>query len=396
MEVEKSKHLIPSHVKALEKSGKEMQIYPVLRAKTGEIIDGYHRKASNPNWKEVVVDVKDPIKIVVMQIEANLRRRDVSKEEKKEWVLRIQKELKKQGGRGSTREIARELGLSQNTIVKWLQSDSQAISELSLSDRKIVPYGENIFYLSELNFKNVRKDSYHTINDGDPFPTLKRRSWFFHPNGREYSLREYADVQEFPDDFIFVGSKKAIKDQIGNAVPPSMAYHIAKKIPKSNAIELFAGCGGMALGFKKANHKVLWANDNNRYCYYTYRANFPKIEFSTKDIEKIKVEDIKNKVKNKINLIFGGVPCQGFSLAGVRFIDDDRNKYYKHFLRIVEGLDPKYFVMENVMGIMAFKEQIVKDMEDVGYNVKVEIIKGEEIGMRQRRNRVFFMGKRNG
>jgi len=73
--------------------------------------------------------------------------------------------------------------------------------------------------------------------------------------------------------------------------------------------------------------------------------------------------------------------------------DDNRNKLYKEFIRVVKGIKPKYFIMENVKGILPFKDEIVKDFEKVGYNVEVKIIKGEEIGMQQKRNRVFFIGK---
>jgi len=276
------------------------------------------------------------------------------------------------------------------TLIKELKED---VKQGILWDRLPVPYGDNIFYLSEINHKDVRNDAYHVINDGEPYPTLKRRSWFFHKDGREFSLREYARVQTFPDDFKFIGTKKNIKDQIGNAVAPDMAKHVSKDIPKGNAIELFAGCGGMALGFERNNHKILFMNERDRMACFTYHYNFPNVIISRKDIKKLSIDEIKENIKNKkINLIFGGPPCQGFSLSGNRFKDDPRNKLYKEFIRIVDGIKPKYFILENVMGILPFKEDISKDFNEVGYKVSIQIVKGEEIGMRQHRHRVFFKG----
>jgi len=272
------------------------------------------------------------------------------------------------------------------------REEQESIINEVLDERKIVPYGNNIFYLSE-TIQTSRDDSYHIIKKGDSFPTLKRRSWFFHEDGSEFSLREYAKVQDFPNEFKFVGTKEKIKDQIGNAVSPKMGEYIANLIPKGNIIELFAGCGGMSLGFERRGCKVLWMNEFNKMAARTYRENFPKVKININNIKNLKVVDIKNEIdNNKIDIIIGGPPCQGFSLAGTKFKEDYRNELYKEFVRVVEGIKPKYFIMENVKGILPFKEQIVEDFEKVGYDVKVKLVKGEEIGMKQKRNRVFFIG----
>jgi len=258
-----------------------------------------------------------------------------------------------------------------------------------VAGRPITPYGKNMFCLSA-KFQTSRKDGFFVIKDGDPYPTLKRRSWFFHEDGREFSLRDYARVQEFPDDFVFVGHKEAIKDQIGNAVPPPMAEYVANRVSPSVAVSLFSGAGGMSLGFQRANHKIVFATDWNPYCALSYQANFPNVKFLLKDIQELTLEELSG---HNIDLVFGGPPCQGFSLAGRRFKDDPRNELYKEFLRVVEGLAPKYFVMENVLGILSFKNQILDDMNEVGYEATCEMVKGENIGMRQKRHRVFFFGE---
>lgn len=268
--------------------------------------------------------------------------------------------------------------------------------EGAFEPRPIIPYGEGIYFLSE-KFQASRHDSdFCIIKEGAPFPTLKRRSWFFHEDMREFSLREYAKVQDFPDDFAFVGTKEKIKDQIGNAVSPKMAQYIAQFVKGKTFIELFAGCGGSSLGLEMAGWECVWINERSPSACATYHANFQGAFISNKDIKKVSVEEIKKQIGNKkIDLIFGGPPCQGFSLSGNRFKDDSRNELYKEFVRVVEGIAPSFFIMENVMGIMSFKDQIISDFEAIGYKVDFKVIKGEEIGMRQKRHRCFFIGRRN-
>jgi len=262
--------------------------------------------------------------------------------------------------------------------------------------RPITPIGENMYVVSNKpEARKNRGDAEHQIiYDESSYPTLTVEGWFFHSDGREFSLREYARIQDFPDTFKFVGTRKTIKQQIGNAIDVKMAEHVAKMIPQSNALSLFSGCGGMDLGFSNVRHNIVLSTDWDIYCAYTHKANFPQIPFILKDIHKLTKQDIQEHVKENINLVIGGPPCQGFSLAGLRFKDDPRNVLYKQFMRIISELKPQYFVMENVMGILDFKQQILEDMQNEGYIVEVKIVKGEEIGIRQKRHRVFFIGQR--
>jgi len=281
----------------------------------------------------------------------------------------------------------------------WLPKKKGQGEEIQESEfdplRLVTPYGENIYRVST-KFQTTRKDGWYIIKDGESFPTLKRRSWFFHENGREYSLREYAKVQEFPDSFSFIGSVEQIKDQIGNAVPPPMARYVAKNFPSSNAIDLFAGAGGMSLGFQEAGHKILLMVEWDRASCYTYHHNFPLVKVLQKDITNVQVEEILSQLdEQNINLVFGGPPCQGFSISGLKFKDDPRNSLYREFLRIVDGLQPNFLVMENVLGVLGFKDQILEDIRAIGYNASFEVVKGEDLGMRQRRHRVFFYGSRD-
>ncbi len=291
------------------------------------------------------------------------------------------------------------IGITHATALNWLKKYDPILKIIKTEEhrelldsenRNIVPYGKNIYFMAK-KFYDSRKDGYKYIADGEMIPTLKNNSWFYHRDtGVEYNLREYAEVQTFPEEFIFVGTYATIKEQIGNAVAPQMAEYIGKRLKGKTFGDLFAGCGGLSYGLKQAGKIPVWAIEKKAKHRMTYISNHAETDFKVKDIEKANPEEFK-----KVDIIVGGPPCQGFSLSGKRFKDDERNILYKEFLRFVEYLKPKEFLMENVPQIQDIKEQIIKDFNDIGYAVETELIKGEEIGMRQKRHRFFFIGKLN-
>ena len=257
-----------------------------------------------------------------------------------------------------------------------------------LDDRPIVPYGENIFYLTA-KWQDRHSDFIY-VDDQESLPTLKRRSWFYHKDTKaEFTLREYARVQEFPDSFKFVGTYEKIKDQIGNAVAPVMANYVGQKLKGKTFGDLFAGCGGLSCGLEMLGKKSIWAIERSVDYARTYKVNHPNSRVVTKDIRELEPEDFE-----KVDVIVGGPPCQGFSLSGKRFKDDPRNELYKEFVRFVKVLQPIEFLLENVPQIQEDKESIIKDFEEVGYKVETMLIKGEDIGMRQHRHRFFFIGRK--
>lgn len=280
---------------------------------------------------------------------------------------------------------ASEDNLTREELRIFLREDKLNNKEDDIDDRKIVPYGDNIFYLSS-KFQDFPSD-FVVIKNGEKWPTLKRRSWFYHEDMTEYSLREYAEVQTFPDTFKFVGPYEKIKDQIGNAVAPQMAKHIGGKLKGKTIGDLFAGCGGLSCGLEMTNKRSLWAIERNVDYARTYKVNHPNAKVFTRDIKKI-----NPKTLDKVDIIVGGPPCQGFSLSGIRFADDPRNELYKEFVRFVKELKPGEFLLENVPQIETMKDQIIKDFEEVGYKVESFLVKGEDIGMRQHRHRYFFYG----
>lgn len=160
-------------------------------------------------------------------------------------------------------------------------------------------------------------------------------------------------------------------------------------------VSLFSGAGGMDLGFIQAGFDVIWANDIIPEAIETYRNNIGKhIVFG--DIRMIDSKDIPDNP----DVIIGGFPCQGFSIANIkRSMEDQRNFLYKEMLRIIADKKPKMFVAENVKGLLSMEKgavikMIKKDFEDLGYYVEARLLNAAEYGVPQQRERVVIIGNR--
>ena len=166
-----------------------------------------------------------------------------------------------------------------------------------------------------------------------------------------------------------------------------------------NIVDLFAGCGGMSLGFHLAGNKTLLASEKDDWASETYKANHPGTKVSTGDI--CRVKDWKGHVgSKKVDGVIGGPPCQGFSLSGNRDKSDPRNSLFMEFIRCVKELQPKFFVMENVPGLLSMKtakgqkvsEIIKSEFRAIGYKVEYDVLNAADFGVPQTRERVFFIG----
>lgn len=175
---------------------------------------------------------------------------------------------------------------------------------------------------------------------------------------------------------------------------------MAKK--KYNVIDLFCGCGGLSLGFEQAGYNILLGIDNWEDALVTFRHNHHKSETICADLMNLSAKEVKEKIgKQHVDVIIGGPPCQGFSVAGKRIIDDDRNKLYKSFVRMVAHFKPKAFVLENVPNILTMgdgiiKRAIVSDFEALGYKVVNKVLLASDYGVPQNRRRAIFVGLLNG
>ena len=171
---------------------------------------------------------------------------------------------------------------------------------------------------------------------------------------------------------------------------------------KYTFIDLFAGCGGLSLGFEMVGFRNMLAIDNWEDALKTYTYNRKDANVLCADLMSIAPQKIKQKYSiSDIDVIIGGPPCQGFSVAGKRIIEDDRNKLYKAFVGFVECFRPKAFVMENVPNILSMgngivKDSIIKDFEELGYKVSVQVLTASDYGVPQNRRRAVFVGLANG
>ena len=167
-------------------------------------------------------------------------------------------------------------------------------------------------------------------------------------------------------------------------------------------IDLFAGCGGLSTGFEMAGFNIPFAIEKDEWASETYKYNHNNTYVYTKDITKIK--NIKKIMSNygKIDGVIGGPPCQGFSLSGKRDTKDPRNSLFMDFVRFVKAIQPKFFMMENVPGILSMKTAkkelvvnlIMKEYDKAGYNASYKILNAAEYGVPQIRMRVVFIGIR--
>jgi DNA (cytosine-5)-methyltransferase 1 len=167
-------------------------------------------------------------------------------------------------------------------------------------------------------------------------------------------------------------------------------------------IDLFSGCGGMSLGFKLAGFQSVVANEVDEWAGDTYEKNHPKTKLLRGDIR-----DIKNwsaivppTVRGHVDGVIGGPPCQGFSLSGNRDTSDPRNSLFMEFLRCVKHFRPKFFVMENVLGLLSMKtadrtsviEIILNEFTKAGYKTSYSVLNAAWFGAPQLRERIFIIG----
>ena len=260
-------------------------------------------------------------------------------------------------------------------------------------------------------------------------------------------MREAALLQSFPTGFEFVGTFDSVFKQIGEAVPPVFSCAVAANVitellsplptaneiktnvaliesPVSNSyssviaglksknkkksrftcVDCFAGVGGLSLGLQKAGFNVLLSFDIDSKCIESQKMNkkYFKHEACAVGIDEMLNGKLLKKIKMKrgeLFLLAGGPPCQGFSMQRVGPDVDERNQLVLKYLKLIDEVNPKFFLMENVPGIMGHRgkrifDQVVKRAESLGYWVHINILDAQDYGVPQRRRRVFVIGER--
>lgn len=171
-------------------------------------------------------------------------------------------------------------------------------------------------------------------------------------------------------------------------------------------IDLFSGAGGLSLGFEWAGFDVAVALDIDPIHCATHKFNFPHCETICSSVTQIDGKEIRRRAKlggREIDVVFGGAPCQGFSLIGKRTLEDPRNQLLNHFVRLVVELEPRFFVFENVKGLLIgkhrrFLEELIKAFSKGGYQVGLDykVLNASDYGVPQNRQRLFLFGVRKG
>lgn len=170
---------------------------------------------------------------------------------------------------------------------------------------------------------------------------------------------------------------------------------------KLTVIDLFCGCGGLSRGFLDAGYEVLFGVDFDEAALKTFQHNHGNAESLKLDLfnhENINV--LKEKLDEKggkLDVLIGGPPCQGFSLAGKREESDERNQLYNAMVKTAESLNPRVVILENVPGMLTqyggkFKEKIFSDFENLGYKMKVKVLYAPDYGVPQIRKRAVYVG----
>jgi len=288
---------------------------------------------------------------------------------------------------------------------------------------------------------NRRKIASTMVPGNNAFPV--------HPTlHRSLTPREAARIQSFPDNIIFSGPRKEQCKLVGNAVPPLMSAHIAlsvlkhlnhqpvddsknlylkrfstlefsentnklKKKDKLTFIDLFSGAGGIGIGFENAGFKQIFSADFDSAVAKTHRNYHKDVPFVEGDLSSKNIfEEIKKNFSGQeIDVIVGGPPCQGFSIFGKRrFVhskdynphDDARNKLIFTYLKYVDLFKPKWFMIENVPGLVSlddgwFIKELIKDIEKLGYkNHDYRVINTADYGVPQKRKRFILLANRTG
>jgi len=181
-------------------------------------------------------------------------------------------------------------------------------------------------------------------------------------------------------------------------------FHMQNDTTRPVGIDLFSGAGGLSLGFEQAGFDITAAVEIDPIHCATHEYNFPYTKTICASVTDLSGEKIRNlsKLGNRdIDVVFGGAPCQGFSLIGKRILEDPRNELASHFVRLVSELSPKYFLFENVKGLTLgkhrkFLDEMILELSKKGYEILLpyKVLNACDFGVPQSRQRLFLIGAR--
>ena len=263
--------------------------------------------------------------------------------------------------------------------------------------------------------KGSRSTYYGRLRWGRPSYTVSTyfnrpgNGCFIHPSAdRLITIREAARLQSFPDSYRFCGKGRAPYSQVGNAVPPVLAYQLGRVLRPGPMVDLFAGAGGLSLGLEWAGFEHIAAVDNDEAALRTFQENRSgDAQVHVTDLSDVAevgrcVAGIgRRAARSGIELVAGGPPCQGFSTAGDCRLDDPRNKLVFAFVEAVAALRPRQVLMENVASLVfrgrrGILDDVQRSLCRQGFTTSVVIAHAEGYGVPQLRRRLFLLGVRDG
>lgn len=282
----------------------------------------------------------------------------------------------------SLRKQRMGLGLSQSKLADITGIQQARLSafelqkqELTCKEKEIIE--KSLASLDKSKVKALKKKRYREhIKDGSTITSRPRRSYIKTLRNDEYLV----SLSELENNFFSNNNKL-------------------------KAISFFAGCGGLCYGIKAAGFDVVATNELQEAYKNIYKENFSEAKFLSNDITEIEDEDVKKILEKngKIDLMIGGPPCQGFSLAGKRDVNDSRNTLFQNYLHVASIVKPKVILMENVRLLTSMKDpngeyvskRILDTFKSIGYNCKFFTVNAKDYGVPQHRERVIFIGIRD-
>lgn len=277
------------------------------------------------------------------------------------------------------REKRSDIGLSQAKLSDITGIDQARLSayELGKLDLSVKELNQLATHLEKIDKKSVlklKKKRFQNSRHLDSIIAQRPRRGFVQTQRNE----EYLNVL------------KSLEFQFMN--PPKTGL---------KAVSFFAGCGGLCYGVKAAGFEIVATNELVEDYKAIYKLNFPDVNFLTNDVRQISKNDIDDilNIHGKIDLMVGGPPCQGFSLAGKRDVNDKRNTLFEYYLRIAEQIQPRVVLIENVRLLTSMKDsngglvsrRILDTFEKMGYRSSFYNINARDYGVPQHRERVIFI-----
>lgn len=222
-----------------------------------------------------------------------------------------------------------------------------------------------------------------------------------HIDGKEYRIKiEDEKIEQLSLNFL----GNSINDKIRECIDLGIEKALEKRNEKNEkftVLDLFSGAGGLSRGFLDAGYNVVLGVDFDDMALKTFKENHGTAEAMKLDLfdhsNISKIEDFLFKKNIKLDVLVGGPPCQGFSLAGPRNEEDKRNNLYTAMVKLAKRVKPKVVVLENVLGMLRLYEgkgaqRILNDFTELGYRIKAQVLYAPDFGIPQIRKRVFFVG----